>query len=211
MNNMTDGVLTVISGFAGAGKGTIVNYLISEFPDIYALSISATTRKPREGEKDGREYFFLEKEEFEKKISQDEFIEYAKYVDNYYGTPKDYVLTQLKNKKDVILEIEVQGALSVKKAFPQALLLFVTPPSASILEQRLKGRGTETDQVIKKRMKRAYEESQLIDNYDYLIINDEIDKAALKVHHIIRNEHLSTSANRKFINDLSLQLKEYAK
>ena len=153
---MSKGILTVVSGFSGAGKGTVMKELLKRY-DNYALSISATTRDPRPGEEDGREYFFKSVEEFEKMIAQDELIEYAKYVNNYYGTPKEYVMQQLEEGKDVILEIEIQGALKVKEKYPDTLLLFVTPPGARELKERLVGRGTETMEVIESRMKRAVE------------------------------------------------------
>ena len=141
------GILVVVSGFSGAGKGTLMKHLLEKY-DNYALSISATTRAPREGEEHGREYFFHTKQEFEELILQDALIEYAQYVENYYGTPKAYVEKQLEAGKDVILEIEIQGALKVKEKFPDTLLLFVTPPSAEELKRRLINRGTETKEVI---------------------------------------------------------------
>ena len=134
------GILVVVSGFSGAGKGTLMRELLKRY-DNYALSVSATTRTPREGEKDGQEYFFVSKEEFLKMIEEQRLIEYAQYVNHYYGTPKDYVEEKLASGKDVILEIEIQGALKIKKRFPEALLLFVTPPSAKELRRRLVGRG----------------------------------------------------------------------
>ena len=137
------GILIVVSGFSGSGKGTIMRELLKKY-DNYALSVSATTRAPRPGEEEGREYFFKSTEEFEKMIAKDELIEYARYVDNYYGTPRVYVEEQLEAGKDVVLEIEIQGALKVKEKFPDTLLLFVTPPSAQELRSRLVGRGTET-------------------------------------------------------------------
>ena len=143
------GILIVVSGFSGAGKGTLMKKLMQDY-DNYALSISATTRQPRVGEEDGREYFFKTKDEF----ARDELIEYARYVENYYGTPKQYVMEQLEAGKDVILEIEIQGALKVKEKYPDTLLMFVTPPSAQVLKDRLVGRGTETAEVIDSRMKR---------------------------------------------------------
>ena len=152
------GILIVVSGFSGSGKGTIMKELLKQY-DNYALSISATTRNPRPGEEDGREYFFKTVEDFEKMIAKEELIEYARYVDNYYGTPRAYVEEQLEAGKDVILEIEIQGALKVKEKFPDTLLLFVTPPSAEELKSRLVGRGTETMDVIEFRMKRAKEEA----------------------------------------------------
>ena len=149
------GILIVVSGFSGSGKGTLMKELLSRYPDTYALSISATTRAPREGEAHGREYFFISKDEFEKMIAKGDLIEYARYVENYYGTPREYVENMLDEGKDVILEIEIQGALKVKKAFPDTLLLFVTPPNATELKKRLVGRGTETMDVIKSRLDRA--------------------------------------------------------
>ena len=169
-----EGILIVVSGFSGAGKGTIMKALLERY-DNYALSISATTRNPRPGEEEGKAYFFKTTEEFEKMIAQDDLIEYAMYVGNYYGTPKAYVEEQLCAGKDVILEIEIQGALKVKEKFPNTLLLFVTPPSAEELRKRLEGRGTETQEVIDGRMKRAIEEAEYMDQYDYLVVNDELD------------------------------------
>ena len=152
------GILAVVSGFSGAGKGTLMKELLRRY-DNYALSISATTRSPREGEVDGREYFFVSKERFQQMIEEGSLVEYAQYVNHYYGTPKEYVMRQMAQGKDVILEIEIQGALKVKKRFPEALLLFVTPPSAEELCRRLVGRGTETIEVINARLRRAAEEA----------------------------------------------------
>lgn len=168
------GILIVVSGFSGAGKGTLVKKLIEEY-EGYALSISATTRQPRPGEEDGREYFFLQKEQFERKIAENGLIEYACYCENYYGTPREYVEQQLADGKNVILEIEIQGALKIKKQYEDALLLFVMPPNAEELRRRLEGRGTETKEVIDKRMRRAAEEAEGIEEYDYIVINDDLD------------------------------------
>lgn len=200
------GILIVVSGFSGAGKGTIMKEIMRRY-DNYALSISATTRKPRPGEEDGREYFFKTVEEFEKMIAKDELIEYARYVDNYYGTPRAYVEEQLEAGKDVILEIEIQGALKVKENFPQTLLLFVTPPTAGELRERLRGRGTETEDVIDFRMKRAKEESLGMDRYDYLLINDMVDECVEEMHQIIRGEHRRSYRNMAFIERMKEELK----
>nr|WP_294492159.1 guanylate kinase [uncultured Mediterraneibacter sp.] len=200
------GILTVVSGFSGSGKGTLMKELLARYPDRYALSISATTRMPRQGEADGREYFFVSRDEFEKMIAKGELIEYAKYVENYYGTPRGYVEKMLDEGRDVILEIEIQGALNVKKLFPDTLLLFVTPPNAGELKKRLVGRGTESMEVIESRMNRACEEAQGMECYDYLIINDRLDECVEKMHDIIRGEHLRSSRNREFIEEIRKDL-----
>lgn len=201
------GILIVVSGFSGAGKGTLMKRLLEKYEETYALSISATTRKPREGEVHGREYFFKTKEEFEKMIAKAELIEYAKYVENYYGTPKDYVEEQLDAGRDVILEIEIQGALKVKQAFPDTLLLFVAPPDAGELERRLVGRGTESPEVIASRLCRAVEESEGMEGYDYLVINDDLEECVEEMHGIIRAEHRRTGRNKVFIENLREELK----
>ena len=200
------GILIVVSGFSGAGKGTLMKEIMKQY-DNYALSISATTRKPREGEMDGREYFFRTVDEFEKMIAQDELIEYAKYVSNYYGTPKAYVEEKLAEGKDVILEIEIQGALKVKEKFPETLLLFVTTPSAEILRNRLIGRGTEAMDVIENRMKRAIEEAEGMGEYDYLVVNDNLQECVEEMHHIIQGEHRRTFRNKELIEQMKRELK----
>lgn len=201
------GCLVIISGFSGAGKGTVVHELMSRYHN-YALSISATTRNPRPGEENGREYFFKTREEFEELIRQDALYEYAQYVSNYYGTPKAYVQQQLDAGKDVILEIEVQGALNVKAKNPEALLLFVTPPSAEELKRRLIGRGTETMEVIQERMARAAEEAKLMDRYDYLIVNDKLEECAETIHQLVQREHLRMSANLDMVERIKKELEE---
>ena len=211
MNLEKKGILVVVSGFSGSGKGTIMKELLKKYPEQYALSISATTRQPREGETDGVEYFFKETKEFEQMIADGELLEYAQYVDNYYGTPKAYVEKQLADGKDVILEIEIQGALKVKKQFPQTLLLFVTPPSAEILKERLIGRGTEDMEIINKRLSRACEEAEGIENYDYLVINDDLDICVEEVHQMIRNERLTIARNGKAIAQMREELKGFLK
>lgn len=200
------GILTVVSGFSGAGKGTIMKRLMEKY-DNYALSVSATTRAPRPGEEEGREYFFRTVEEFEKMIAKEQLIEYAKYVDNYYGTPRAYVEEQLEAGKDVILEIEIQGALKVKEKFPETLLLFVTPPSARELKERLVKRGTESMEVILSRMERAREEAKGMDRYDYLVINDVLEDCVDEVHRIIQGEHRKSFRNMDFIEKMRQELK----
>ena len=201
-----EGILIVVSGFSGAGKGTIMKALLERY-DNYALSISATTRNPSPGEEEGKAYFFKTTEEFEKMIAKDDLIEYAMYVGNYYGTPKAYVEEQLRAGKDVILEIEIQGALKVKEKFPNTLLLFVTPPSAEELRKRLEGRGTETQEVIDGRMKRAIEEAEYMDQYDYLVVNDELDVCVEEMHHLIQGEHERCFRNQTFIEHMKRELK----
>ena len=182
------GLLIVISGFSGAGKGTLMKKLIEDY-DQYALSISMTTRAPREGEVHGREYFFATREQFENKIKEGGFIEHARYCGNYYGTPKDYVEQQLDAGKDVILEIEIQGAMKIKEQFPDAILLFVMPPSISVLHQRLIGRGTESQEVIMERLIRAEEEAVGIEAYDYIIINDDLETCVKELHELLGKTH----------------------
>ena len=202
---MRKGIMIVVSGFSGAGKGTLMKKLVQEY-DNYALSISATTRKPRPGEENGREYFFLNKEEFEQKIATNGLIEYACYCDNYYGTPRAYVEEQLAAGKDVILEIEIQGALKIKKQYPDALLLFVMPPSAAELRRRLEGRGTETKEVIDKRMRRAIEEAEGIEEYEYIVINDDLDICVRELHEIITAAHNTPLRNKDYIEKMRKEL-----
>lgn len=195
------GILVVVSGFSGAGKGTLMKELLKRY-DNYALSISATTRAPREGETDGKEYFFVTKEQFEKMRDERKLIEYAQYVNNYYGTPKEYVEQKMAEGKDVILEIEIQGALKVKKRFPDALLLFVTPPSAEELRRRLVGRGTETLEVINARLARAAEEASGMEAYDYLLFNDDLDRCVEEMHQLIQLQHRKTSYHLDFLSKM---------
>ncbi|MCR4755135.1 MAG: guanylate kinase [Lachnospiraceae bacterium] len=201
------GVLTVISGFSGAGKGTLVRKLIDEY-DNYSLSISMTTRAPREGEQNGVHYFFIDKPTFEENIKSGKMLEYAEYQGNYYGTPKEYVEQQLSAGNDVILEIEYLGAFQVKKMLPEALLLFVTPPSADELLRRLKGRHTETEEQIRGRMKRAIEEADIVDKYEFILLNDDLDTCVRETHEIIQNAKYSVSRNAAFIDEIKRELKD---
>lgn len=203
---MSKGILVVVSGFSGAGKGTLMNRLLEKY-DCYALSISATTRPPRAGEQDGREYFFKSRQEFEELIREGQLIEYAEYVGNYYGTPRAYVEEQLESGKDVILEIEIQGALKVKEIFADALLLFVSPPSAQELERRLKTRGTEDAELIQNRLCRAGEEAKGIAGYDYLLINDDLETCVDAMHGIIQSEHCKIRRNPEFVQTILQELK----
>lgn len=195
---MHKGSLIVVSGFSGAGKGTIMKKLVSETED-FALSISMTTRAPREGEQHGKEYYFVTKEVFEETIANDGLVEYACYCGNYYGTPKSYVDEMLSAGKNVLLEIEMQGAMKIKEKFPEAVLLFVMPPSAKVLYERLVGRGTETKEVIDKRMARAVDESQGIEQYDYIVVNDDLDTCVEEVKAIVAASANAAVRNREFI------------
>ena len=204
------GILIVVSGFSGSGKGTIMRELLKKY-DNYALSVSATTRVPRPGEEEGREYFFKSTEEFEKMIAKDELIEYARYVDNYYGTPRVYVEEQLEAGKDVVLEIEIQGALDVKKRFPDTILIFVTPPDADELKNRLVNRGTEDMATINARLNRASQEAEFMNQYDYIVVNDTVPACVENIHSIIENEHNCASRNINFINKIREELKCFSK
>ena len=199
------GILVVVSGFSGAGKGTLMKELLKRY-DNYALSVSATTRQPREGEKDGEDYFFVNREYFQQMIEEGRLVEYAQYVNHYYGTPRDYVEKKMAEGKDVILVIEIQGALKVKKRFPDALLIFVTPPSAGELRRRLVGRGTETIEVINARLRRAAEEASGMEAYDYLLINDEIDACVEQMHQLITLQHSKTCYHLDFLSRMREEL-----
>ncbi len=201
------GILIVVSGFAGAGKGTIMKNLMERYPG-FSLSVSATSRLPREGEKEGVNYFFKTREEFEEMIERQEFLEHAEYVGNYYGTPKAFVEEKLSEGLNVLLEIEIQGAMQVRKSFPDALLIFIMPPSAGILRERLTKRGTESPEVIEKRLKRAVSESEGIENYDYIVINDEVDKCTEKLHNIILSAAMQPARQKEFIEEVRNDLKK---
>lgn len=200
------GIVIVVSGFSGVGKGTLMRRLVEEY-DGYALSISATTRAPRPGEEDGREYFFLSEEEFEKRIADKALIEYATYCGNYYGTPRDYVERQLDMGHDVILEIEIQGAHKIKEQYPDALLLFVMPPSAEELRRRLSGRGTETKEVIDQRMRRAVQEAEGIEDYEYIVVNDDLETCVQTLHGIVTAAHYAPERNEAFIEKMRRELR----
>ena len=201
------GLLVVISGFSGAGKGTLIKRLIETHGEDYALSVSATTRSPRPGEVDGKDYFFVDKERFQEMIHKDQLLEYARYVDNYYGTPREYVESRMQEGKDVILEIEIQGAMRIKGQYPDAVLIFVTPPSAGELKRRLTGRGTESPEVIRKRLNRAADEAVGVEAYDYILINDDIDHSAELLHKAIQLQHMRTQRKLPFLYEISRELR----
>jgi len=194
------GRLIVISGPSGAGKSTVVFNAIGDRNDC-CFSISVTTRQPRPGEEDGREYFFIDQDEFDRMVENDELLEHARYVNNSYGTPKAYVLKKLDEGFNVILDIEVQGARQVKQKMPDAITAFAVPPSLAELERRLRNRGTETEETIRARLDRARQEYQEADFYDYIIINDDVEKAADELSAIIDAERCRFSNRAYILND----------
>ncbi len=194
------GLLLVVSGPSGAGKGTVCKALMENCPDI-RMSVSATTRKPRPGEVDGESYYFLSEETFRTMIDNHEFIEWACFCQNYYGTPRKKVEDLLDEGKDVILEIEVQGAMQVRSKFPEAVFIFVTPPSMEELKSRLSGRGTETPEVVEERLKTALWEYKNITKYNYILINDTVDAAAKRMEAIITAEKLRTERSGDWIEE----------
>lgn len=211
---MNRGIITVVSGFAGAGKGTLTRKLVEKYPDLYALSVSVTTRKPREGEREGVHYYYKTQEEYDRMVAQDAFLEHAEYVHHAYGTPRAFVEENIAAGRNVILEIELNGAMQVRKKCPDTLLLFVTTPDARILKERLTSRGTETPEEIRDRMARASEESEGMEQYDYLVINDDmdnIDACVEAMHQIIQNERFRVQRNMQKIKDIQNDLKKFAK
>ena len=216
------GKIVVISGFSGAGKGTVIRRLMQE-NEGYALSVSMTTRQPRKGETDGVQYHFVTNEAFEDLIGKDGFLEHAGYVDNYYGTPRAFVEENLAAGRDVLLEIEVQGAMQIREKFPDAIMVFVAPPSAEELKKRLFGRDTESAEKAMKRLRRAAVEVESIPEYPYLVMNTDVDACAQSLHSIIigawtpRNPdsahvggEIITEASEKeaFAADFAAQLKD---
>lgn len=204
------GILTVVSGFSGSGKGTIMKELLTRYGS-YCLSVSATTREPRDGEIDGVHYFFVTRERMLEMISRNELYEYAEYQGNYYGTPKQYVDQKLSEGKDVILEIEVQGAEKIKKQFPDTVLIFVTPPSVEELRNRLTGRGSEDAKKIEGRLLRAVEESACMDKYDYILVNDDLTECVEHLHSIMIAEHAKSVRKKSLKDEIVKELKEFRK
>ena len=200
-----DGLLIVMSGFSGAGKGTLLKSVMSQY-DNYVFSVSMTTRSPREGEVDGKDYFFVDRQTFERTIEEDGLVEHAEYCGNYYGTPKAYIEKKLKEGMNVILDIEVMGATQIKKKFPNALMIYVVPPSIEILRERLSKRGSETKEVIDKRLLKAKEECEYISDYEYIIVNDDLEEAKKKFINIVDTARQAVFRNNDFINELKQEL-----
>ncbi|WP_434311352.1 guanylate kinase [Hominifimenecus sp. rT4P-3] len=190
------GMLVIISGFSGVGKGTVIKELMRRY-DEYFFSVSATTRSPREGEVHGREYLFLNEEEFQQLIEENRLLEYAGYTGCHYGTPADPVKREREAGRHVLLDIEIQGAFQVKKACPEALMLFLLPPSAEVLYRRLVNRGTETMEKIHKRMARSAEEAAYIDRYDGILVNENLDVCVEQLHQIIHNPELAAKYKKE--------------
>ena len=201
------GLLFILSGPSGAGKGTVVKELV-KLPEN-EVSVSVTTREPREGEIDGVHYHFFTVDKFRKLIDENGFLEYAQYCENYYGTPRSYVEEMLSKGKNVILEIEIQGAMKIKEKIPDTVLIFVTPPTIQELKDRLVGRGTETQEVIESRLKRASEEAEGIESYDYLLVNDVVEDCVDELHEIILSERRRASRNEEFIRTIQKESREF--
>ncbi|NLW39765.1 MAG: guanylate kinase [Tissierellia bacterium] len=198
---MSKGFLLVISGPSGSGKGTVCKHIL-ERNEKLVFSVSATTRAPRRGEEDGVNYFFVDEESFKEMVENDEFLEYANVHGNFYGTPKKFVLEQIEKGEIVILEIDVQGALQVKESYPEAVFVFLLPPSMSELKNRIKKRGTESQEDIDLRFKNAFEELKFVDEYDYIVINDEVPEAVKKIETIIGAEKLKVKRLRNIIDSI---------
>ncbi len=196
-----EGKLLVISGPSGAGKSTVISRVMANDPNI-VFSVSATTRQPRNGEKDGTDYYFITKPQFENMIEQGQLLEYAQYVENYYGTPKQTVLESLANGQDVLFDIEVQGALQVKKAYPRAILIFLIPSSFDEIERRLRGRGTDSEEKIARRIETARRECRFIENYDYIVLNDDPDIAAGEIKSILTAEKCRLIERKKYVTEV---------
>ncbi|MDY6083824.1 MAG: guanylate kinase [Dialister sp.] len=199
-----DGILLVVSGPSGAGKGTICDAIRERYPDLH-YSVSMTTRRPRKGEEEGVNYFFRSNEQFEELISQNAFLEYAQVYDHYYGTPKEYVLNLLKSGKSVLLEIDIQGAMQVKKQYPKGVFIYVVPPSLAILSGRLHHRGTDTEEVIRNRLSKITEELALAHQYDYIVVNDVLSDAIKKTCCIFEAERCKLSRNEGQIQTIFKQ------
>lgn len=193
---MDKGLLIVLSGPSGTGKGTVCKALLNKRPDII-LSVSCTTRLPREGEAEGESYFFKSFEEFEDLIEKKAFLEYANVYSNYYGTPRSFVEETIAKGKNVLLEIDVQGALKVKGSYPDGVYIFLVPPTFEELEKRIRSRATETEEKIQERLGKASAEMKLMDEYHYVVVNDDVDKVVTRIEGIIETEKLRVKRNKE--------------
>ncbi len=205
------GLLIVISGFSGVGKGTLVDMLLKRYPEEYSLSISATTREPKDGEKEGVSYFYKTREEFERMIADGLLLEYAVYNDDYYGTPADYVLQEMNKGKNVILEIEVQGGLQIKEKFPGTMLLYIVPPSAKELMRRLVNRGRDSMEDIMRRMRRSLKETEFINRYDKVLVNDDLETSFQELRSMILSEQDRINALNEYIEIIREELLDITK
>lgn len=200
------GLLIILSGPSGVGKGTVRAAIFENNRFNYVYSVSATTRNSRPGEVDGVDYYFVSRETFENYIKEDALLEYAEYVGNYYGTPIQKIEEYLANGKDVFLEIEVQGALKVRERMPEGIFIFLAPPSLDELKSRITGRGTDREDVILERMQMAKEEIEMMQHYDYVVVNDTVDQAVNKVNAIIQSEHLKVE---RVVDRIKADIKNY--
>ncbi len=200
------GLLIVLSGPSGVGKGTVRSAIFKDNIYHYVYSVSATTRKMRQGEVDGVDYYFVSRDHFENLIAEDRLLEHAEYVGNYYGTPMDKIEENLAKGRDVFLEIEVQGALKVREKMPEGIFIFLAPPNLNELESRIVSRGTDDMAVIYERMQKAREEIDMMQHYDYVVVNDEVPKAVDKINAIIRSEHLKVD---RVVDLIQGQIRDY--
>jgi len=201
---MGKGLLIVLSGPSGAGKGTVCKALLARHPEV-ALSVSCTTRAPRSGEREGVNYFFKSETDFKRLIREDEFLEHACVYGNYYGTPKSFVASKLAEGSDVLLEIDVQGALKTKKIFPDGVFIFLVPPSMEELERRIRGRATESEEQILERLGKAKCEMEQVERYDYVIVNDRVERVVEEIESIIDAEKLKVKRAKKEFEDMRRQ------
>ena len=201
MDKGHSGILIVLSGASGTGKDTVIRELLKK-SDKFSLSVSATTRQPRKGERDGADYFFIKREEFLKKAERGEFLEYAEYCGNFYGTPKDYVFKMLEKGTDVILEIEVDGGSQIKTKYADAVSIFIVPPSVKVLKERLSRRGLDNDKVIEKRLSQSEKEIRCAANYDYIVINDSLEQCAKDILKILEAERMKSKRLSYIIDEV---------